>query len=56
MTLNRSRVIEKKGISRGGVRKSGRPRTKRESPEMSHDSMDEHDLFDDVDEEYDESD
>jgi hypothetical protein len=53
---NRSRVVEKKGTSRGGARKRGRPRTRRGSPEMSHDSMDEQDLLDDVDEEYNESD
>jgi hypothetical protein len=55
MNPNISHAMEKKGISRGGVRKIGRPRTRRGSPEMWRDSMDEHDL-DDVDEEYDESD
>jgi hypothetical protein len=52
---NRSCTVEKKGTSRDGARKRGRPRTRRCSPEMSRDSMDEHDLLDDVDEEYDES-
>jgi hypothetical protein len=55
MNPNRSRAVEKKGISQGGVRKRGRPRSRRDNPEMSRDSMDEHDL-DDVEEEYDESD
>jgi hypothetical protein len=53
---NRSHIVEKKGTSRGGARKRGRPRTRRGSPEMSCDSMDEQDLLDDVEEEYDESD
>jgi hypothetical protein len=48
-------AVEKRGTKRGGVRKRGRPRTKRGSPDMSHDSIDEHDLHDDVDEEYHES-
>jgi hypothetical protein len=48
---NGSHTVEKKGTSRGGVRKRGRPRTRRGSLEMSRDSMDEHDLLDDVDEE-----
>jgi hypothetical protein len=52
---NRSHAMEKKGTSRGGARKRGRPRTRRGSPEMSRDSMDEHDLLDDVEEEYDQS-
>jgi hypothetical protein len=52
----RSCAVEKKVISQGGVRKRGRPRARSGSPEMSHDSMDEHDLLDDVDEEYDDND
>jgi hypothetical protein len=52
---NRSHAMEKKGTSRGGARKRGQPRTIRGSPKMSHDSMDEQDLLDDVEEEYDES-
>jgi hypothetical protein len=31
---NRSHAVEKKGTSRGGARKRGRPRTRRGSPEM----------------------
>jgi hypothetical protein len=56
MNLKRSRTIEKKGINQGGVRKRGQPRTRRESPEMSHYSMNEQDLLDGVDEQYDETD
>jgi hypothetical protein len=53
---NRSRAMEKKGTKHGGGRKRGRPRTRMGSPDMSRDSMDEHDLPNDVDEEYKESD
>jgi hypothetical protein len=52
---NRSRTVEKKGPKRGGARKRGRPRSRGGSPDMSRDLMDEHDLLDDVDEEYNES-
>jgi hypothetical protein len=41
---------------RGGVRKRGRSRTKRSSLDMSHDFMDEQELLDDVEDEYDVSD
>jgi hypothetical protein len=47
--------VEKKGTKRGGARKRGQPRTRSDGPDMSCDSMDEHDLLDDVDEDYDES-
>jgi hypothetical protein len=47
--------MEKKGTKRGGARKRGRPRTRRGSPDMSRDSMDDHELLDDVDKDYDES-
>jgi hypothetical protein len=56
MKPKRSHTVEKKGISRGGVRKRGRPRTRRSSPDMLHDSVDEQDLLDEVDEDYEESD
>jgi hypothetical protein len=46
--------VEKKGTSRGGTRR-GWPRTRNGSLEMSHDSMDEQDLLDNVEEEYDQS-
>jgi hypothetical protein len=32
MNLNRSSTVEKRGISRGGVRKRGRPRNRRSNP------------------------
>jgi hypothetical protein len=52
---NRRWAVEKKRTNQGGARKRGRPRTRMGSPDMSRDSMDEHDLLDDVDEDYDES-
>jgi hypothetical protein len=51
----RNWAMEKKGTKRGGARKRGRPRTRRGSPDMSRDSMDDHELLDDVDKDYDES-
>jgi hypothetical protein len=52
---NRSQAMEKKGTKQGGARKRGRPRTRRGSTDMPRDSMNEHDLLDDVDDDYDES-
>jgi hypothetical protein len=53
---NRSRAVDKKGTDRGDARKRGQPRTRSGSSDMLHDSMDEHDVPDDVEEEYDDSD
>jgi hypothetical protein len=52
---NRSQAMDKKETKQGGVRKRGRPRTRRGGPDMLRDSMDEQYLLDDVDEEYEDS-
>jgi hypothetical protein len=50
-----SQAMDKKETKQGGVRKRGRPRTRRGGPDMLRDSMDEQYLLDDVDEEYEDS-
>jgi hypothetical protein len=52
----RSCAAEKWGITSGGVRKRGRPRTRRSVSEEADECMDEQNLYDTVDADYDDTD
>jgi hypothetical protein len=52
----RSRAAKKMGSTSGGVRKRGRPRTRRSVSEEADECMDEQNLYDTVDADYDDMD
>jgi hypothetical protein len=56
LNLARSRAVEKRGSTSGRVRKRGWPRTRRSVSEEDDECMDEQNLYDTVDADYDDTD